>query len=48
MGAFKVHQFCGGFNQAATALWGELYERADHWGKSIDPKFLRGTKFAAA
>eukprot|EP00887_Chlorella_sp_A99_P002670 scaffold6.g2670.t1 len=46
MGAFKVHQFCGGFNLQCTALWQVLYERADHWGRSIDPKWLRSTKIA--
>lgn len=30
--------------KTCTALWAEVYERIDHWGRSIDPKWLRNTR----
>ena len=46
IGAFKVHQFCGGFNQEATALYDALHERTVHYARMMDPKWLRSTKWA--
>ncbi len=46
MGAFKVHQFCGGLNMAATALFDRLAERTIHYARMIDHQFIRDSKWA--
>ena len=43
-GAFKVHQFCGGFNQEAAALYDLLHEQTIHYARMLDPKWLRSSK----
>jgi hypothetical protein len=46
IGAFKVHQFCGGFNNAAEAAYDQLHEHTVHYARMLDPQWLRNTKWA--
>ncbi len=46
IGAFKVHQFCGGFNQEAAHIYDTLHERTVHYARMMDPQWLRSTKWA--
>lgn len=46
MGAFKVHQFCGGLNAACTALFDALQEITVHHARMMDHHWLRNTKWA--
>ena len=46
IGAFKVHQLCGGFNQECSRLYDTLHERTVHFARMMDPKWLRSTKWA--
>ena len=46
LGAFRVHQFCGGFSSAGIALGEALVEQTNHFARSLDPKWLRNFKFA--
>lgn len=43
-GAFKVHQYCGGFNQEAGKLYDQLHELTIHYARMLDPKWLRSSK----
>ena len=46
IGAFKVHQLCGGFNQECLRLYDTLHERTVHFARMMDPKWLRSTPWA--
>lgn len=45
-GAFKVHQFCGGFNLECGALFDTLHERTVHYARMMDPAWFRSSKVA--
>ncbi|KAL4428231.1 hypothetical protein ABPG75_002320 [Micractinium tetrahymenae] len=45
-GAFKVHQFCGGFNLESGALFDTLHERTVHYARMMDPAWFRSSKVA--
>jgi hypothetical protein len=46
IGAFKVHQFCGGFCQETGRLYEQLHEHTVHYARMLDPQWLRSTKWA--
>ena len=46
IGAFKVHQFCGGFNLRCAALFDTLHERTLHYSRMMDPAWFRSSKVA--
>lgn len=44
LGAFKVHQFSGGFNNKAWRVAEDLAEFTLHYARQVDPKWVRHTK----
>lgn len=44
IGAFRVHQFAGGFSQAANEQCEKLIELTVHHARAIDPKWVKNSK----